>query len=235
MPGGGGGGGTTLSPILALSLTPLTQGSSSLRLPLCLLHISPCSTLLPQTLPCSILLPHTLPSSILLPQTPPCSILPPQTLPCSILSPQTLPCSTLPPQALSCSPLLPQTLSRSILLPVTTEGWGGTLTLPSPKPPCSCLLLAIPGRGWATLSPIRPSRINERGREGVKNVRKASAPLSLPPAPAAGRAHSWRGGGGSEVVVNGAAGEGARNHRPLGDVRPEPMRLVAHGWDCGCG
>ena len=167
---GGGGGGTTLSPTLALSLTPLTQ-SSSLWLPLCLHHRLSCSILLPQTLPCSILLPQTLPCSILLPQT----------LPCSILLPQTLPCSTL----------LPQTLSCSILLPLIAEGWGGTLTLPIPKPRCSSLLLAIPGWGWATLSPIRPRRINERGRDGVKNVRKARAPLSLPPAPAAGRAHSW--------------------------------------------
>jgi hypothetical protein len=69
------------------------------------------------------------------------------------------------------------------------------LTLSIPKPPCSSLLLAIPGWGWATLSPIRPRRINERGRDGAKNVRKACAPLSLPPAPPAGRAHSWRGGG----------------------------------------
>ena len=68
-----GGGGTTLSPTLALSLTPLTQ-SSSLWLPLCLHPRLPCSTLLPRTLPCSILLPHTLPCSILLPQTLPCSI-----------------------------------------------------------------------------------------------------------------------------------------------------------------
>ena len=180
---GGGGGGTTLSPTLALSLTPLTQ-SSSLWLPLCLHPRLPCSTLLPQTLPCSILLPHSLPCSILLPQSLPCSILLPQTLPCSIHLPQTLPCSTL----------LPQTLSCSILLLLVTEGWGGTLTLPIPKPPCSSLLLAILGWGWATLSPIRPRRINERGRDGAKDVHKAHAPLSLPPAPAAGRAHSWRGG-----------------------------------------
>ena len=193
--GGGGGGGTTLSPTLALSLTPLTQ-SSSLWLPLCLHHRLPCSTLLSHTLPCSILLSHTLPCSILLPHTLPCSIPLPQTLPCSILLPQTLPCSILLPQAPSCSPLPPQTLSCSILLPLITEGWEGTLTLPSPKPPCSSLLLAIPGWGWATLSPIRPRRINERGRDGAKNVRKACAPLSLPPARAAGHAHSWRGGGG---------------------------------------
>ena len=166
MPGGGGGG-TTLSPTLALSLTPLTQSSSPWP-PLCLHHRLPCSTLLPQTLPCSILLPHN--------------------LPCSILLPQSLPCSTL----------LPQTLSCSILLPLITEGWGGTLTLPIPEPPCSSLLLAIAGWGWATLSPIRPRRINERGRDGAKNVRKACAPLSLPPAPAAGCAHSWRGGGGGQ-------------------------------------
>ena len=185
-----GGGGTTLSPTLALSLTPLTQ-SSSLWLPLCLHPRLPCSTLLPQYLPCSILLPHILPCSILLPQTLPCSILLPQTLPCSIHLPQTLPCSTL----------LPQTLSCSILLLLVTEGWGGTLTLPIQKPPCSSLLLAILGWGWATLSPIRPRRINERGRDGAKNVHKACAPLSLSPAPAARRAHSWRGGGGGAVKL----------------------------------
>ena len=39
-----------------LSLTPLTQ-SSSLWLPLCLQHSTPCSILLPQILPCSTLLP----------------------------------------------------------------------------------------------------------------------------------------------------------------------------------
>ena len=191
-----GEGGTTLSLTLALSLTPLTR-SSSLWLPLCLHPRLPCSTLLPQTLPCSILLPHTLPCSILLPQT----------LPCSILLPQSLPCSTL----------LPQTLSCSILLPLITEGWGGTLTLPIPKPPCSSLLLAILGWGWATRSPIRPRLINERGRDGAKNGHKACAPLSLPPAPAAGRTHSWRGGGGSEGVADDAASGGARNNRPPGE------------------
>ena len=166
------GGGTTLSPTLALSLTPLTQ-SSSLWLPLSLHHRLPCSTLLPQTPPCRILLPHTLPCTILLAQALPCSILLPQTLPCSILLPQTLPCITL----------LPQTLSCSILLPLITGGWGGTLTPYIAKQPCSSLLLAIPGWGWATVGPIRPRRINERGRDGAKNVRKACAPLSLPPAP----------------------------------------------------
>ena len=133
----GGGGGTTLSPTLALSLPPLTQ-SSNLWLPLCLHPRLPCSTLLPQNLPCSILLPHTLPCSTLLPQT----------LPCSIHLPQTLPCSTL----------LPQTLSCSILLLLVTEGWGGTLTLPIPKPPCSSLLLAI--LGW------------NNSRSGVNNSRR---------------------------------------------------------------
>ena len=63
--GGSGGGGaaprrggsrTTLSLTLALSLTPLTQGSS-LWLPLCLHHRKSCSSLLPQTLPCSTLPP----------------------------------------------------------------------------------------------------------------------------------------------------------------------------------
>ena len=97
---------------------------------------------------------------------------------------------------MTCSTLLPQTLPCSILLPLIAEGWGGTWTLPSPKPPCSPLLLAIPGCRWFTLCPICPRRINERGRDGAKNVRKARAPPSLPPAPAAGRAHSWRGGGG---------------------------------------
>ena len=99
------------------------------------------------------------------------------------------------PHRLSRSTLLPQTLPCSSLLPLIAEGWGGTSTLPIPKPPCSPLLLAIPGWGWVTLCPIRPRRINERGRNRPKNVRKARAPPSLPPAPAAGRAHSWRGGG----------------------------------------
>ena len=115
---------------------------------------------------------------------------------------------------LPCSTLLPQTLPCSILLPLIAEGWGGTLTLPIPKPPCSPLLLAIPRWGWVTLSPICPRRINERGRDGAKNVCKARAPPSLPPAPAAGRALSWRGGGGSEDAADDAASGGARNHRP---------------------
>ena len=188
--GGGGaapcrrGGGTTLSGTLALSLTPLTQ-SSSLWLPLCLDQRLPCSTLLPQSLPCSIPLPHTLLCSILLAQALPCSILLPQTLPCSILLPLTLPCSTL----------LPQTLSCSILLPLITEGWGGTLNLSVPKPPCSSLLLANPGWGWATLSPICPRRINERGPGGAKNVCKACAPLSLASAAPRGSRPQLEGGG----------------------------------------
>ena len=107
--------------------------------------------------------------------------------------------------------------------------------MPIPKPPYSPLLLAIPGWRWVTLCPIRPRRINEGGQNGAKNVRKARAPPSLPPAPAAGRAHSWRagGGGGSEVVANDAASGDACNHRPRGDMRPEPLRLIARGWDCG--
>ena len=109
------------------------------------------------------------------------------------------------------------------------------MTLSIPKPPCSSLLLAIPGWGWATLSPIRPRRINERGRDGAKNVRKACAPLSLPPAPPPRDAHTVGGGGGSEVVADDAASGGARSHRPPGEMRPEPLRLVARGWDCGCG
>ena len=59
-----------------------------------------------------------------------------------------------------CSTLLPQILPCSILLPLLAEGWGGTWTLPSPKPPCSPVLLAIPGWRWVTLCPIRPRRIN---------------------------------------------------------------------------
>ena len=91
---------------------------------------------------------------------------------------------------MSCSTLLPQTLPCSILLPLIAEGWGGASTLPIPKPPCSPLLLAIPEWRWVTPCPIRPRRINERGQDGAKNIRKARAPPSLPPAPAAGRAHS---------------------------------------------
>ena len=211
-----GGGGTTLSPTLALSLTPLTQ-SSSLWLPLCLHHRLSCSTLLPQTLPCSIPLPQTLPCSILLPQT----------MPCSIPLPHTLPCSTLLPQTLPCSILLSQTLPCSILLPPIPEGWGGTLTLPISKPPCSPLLLAIPGWGWVTLCPFRPRRINERGRNGAKNVRKARAPPSLPPAPATGRAHSWKGGGGQRSCGRRRSQRGCPQPSP-------PRRHEARATQAGC-
>ena len=40
-------------------------------------------------------------------------------------------------------------------------------------------------------------------------------------------------GEGSEAVADDAASGGARNHRPPGDMRPEPLRLLARGWDCG--
>ena len=185
-----GGSGTTLSLTLALSLTPLTQGSS-LRLPLCLHHRKSCSSLLPQTLPCSTLPPLIAEglggtSSLPIPR-PPCSPLTPRTQGSSLRLPLCL------HHRKSYSTLLPQTLPCSTLLPLVAEGWGGTSTLPIPKPPCSPLVLA--GWGWVTLCPIRPRRINERGRDGAKNIREARTPPSLPPAPAAGRAHRWRGGG----------------------------------------
>ena len=173
-------------------------------MPLCLHHRKIRSSLLPQTLPRSTLLPLIAEawggtSAPPIPR-PHCSPLTPLTQGSGLWLPlcwhHRLPCSTLLPQTLPCSSLLPQTLPCSSLLPLIAEGWGGTSALPIPKPPCSPLLLAIPGWGWVTLCPIRPRHINERGRSGAKNVRKAHAPPSLPPAPAAGRAHSWGGGGG---------------------------------------
>ena len=139
-----GGSGTTLSLTLALSLTPLTQGSS-LWLPPCLHHRLSCSALLPQTLPCSILLPQTLPRSTLLPLIAEgwggTSALPILWPPCSPPTPLTQNSSLwLPPclhHRLSCSALLPQTLPRSTLLPLIAEGWGGTSALPILWPPCS--------------------------------------------------------------------------------------------------
>ena len=118
-----GGSGTALSLTLALSLTPLTQGSS-LWLPLCLHHRKICSSLLPQTLPCSTLLPLIAEgwggtSALPIPR-PPCSPLTPLTQGSSLWLPlcwhHRLPCSTL----------LPQTLPCSSLLPLIAEGWGGT-------------------------------------------------------------------------------------------------------------
>ena len=167
----GGGSGTTSSLSLALSLTPLTQGSS-LWPPLCLHHRKSCSNRLPQTLPCSTLLPlidegwggtSTLPI-----RRPPCSPLTPLTQGSSLWLPLCL------HHRKSCSTLLPQTLPCSTLLPLIAEGWGGIPTLPIPKPPCSPMLLA--GWRWVTLCPICPCRINERGRDGAKNVREARAP-----------------------------------------------------------
>ena len=141
-----GGSRTTLSLTLALSLTPLTQGSS-LWLPLCLHHRKRRSSLLPQTPPCSTLLP------LIAEGWGGTSALPIPWPPCSPLTPLIQDSSPWLPPCLyhrkSCSTLLPQTLSCSTLLPLVAGGWGGTSTLPIPKPPCSPLPLA--GRRWVTL------------------------------------------------------------------------------------
>ena len=51
-----------------------------------------------------------------------------------------------PEQQPLAAPCLQHSTPCSTLLPLLAEGWGGTWTLPSSKPPCSPLLLAIPGR-----------------------------------------------------------------------------------------
>ena len=61
------------------------------------------------------------------------------------------------------STLLPQILPCSTLLPLFSKGWGGAWILPSSKPPCSSLLLAIPGRRGFTLCPFCLRRCSERG------------------------------------------------------------------------
>ena len=129
------------------------------------------------------------------------------------------------------STLLPQILPCSTLLPLCAERWGGTWILPSSKPPCSPLLLADLGRKGFTLCPCCPRRCSERGRDGAKSVHQARAPPSVPPAPSAGRAHG-RGGGGTDAVAGCTASGGAHSHRPPGDMRPQPLRLLARGWDC---
>ena len=124
-----GGSRTTLSLTLALSLTPLTQGSS-LWLPLCLHHRKRRSSLLPQTPPCSTLLP------LIAEGWGGTSALPIPWPPCSPLTPLIQDSSPWLPPCLyhrkSCSTLLPQTLSCSTLLPLVAGGWGGTSTLPIP-------------------------------------------------------------------------------------------------------
>ena len=80
------------------------------------------------------------------------------------------------------------------LLPLFAEGCGGTWILPSSKPPCSPLQLAVPGRRGYTRCPVCLRRCSERGRDGAKNIHQARAPPSLLPAPTAGSAHGWGGG-----------------------------------------
>ena len=87
------------------------------------------------------------------------------------------------------------------------------------------------GEGGLTLCPFCLRRCSERGRDGAKNVHQACAPPSLPPAPRCGTC-PWEGGGGCNTMTGcTASGGGACSHRPPGDMRPEPLRLSAHGWD----
>ena len=111
------------------------------------------------------------------------------------------------------------------------RGVGGHLDSAQPEAALQPPAARGPGRRGITLRPCCPHRCSERGRDVAKNVHQARAPPSLPPAPTTGCAHGKGGGGGDAVAGCTAIGGFAHNHRPPGDMRPEPPRLFARGWD----